>query len=529
MSHYETPEQRQIRELRTKLNALTSQLNNVNEMNGNLKDNLANLRRQYQAQLDTMLEKMRESQAAAARAASSMSERMKELDKEVKAREEKQLQIIAAMQRQHQKQIEHMEARMEEEKDGLRKEISRTRSEMEKELGELRQETDAKLNAQRTETQHRMEELRTDLRRDISAVDQKLDSLAAQITERENGKKELAVYWAQEAARMINQIRDIFRSQLIDEVALGKISRRMEAAQSDIASGVFESAISNGREAFYEAMDMQDALAAATLEWNYWANAVKTRENQLLQELNVAENRVYQVQSCGETVEFDNGIDYWTYGQLTITRDRIAATRKELEQLESMTTEELQDKEEQLRRLQMQLALVENASEINVAMSVSRYETASKIAAILGEEYEQLEYDGEYFGTEDREEYHAFFQNPMTGDQVVVVITPIPDEQGVVTNHIDLLVGNADNNPVTRDQMGKQIAAGLRTRGVEGCSFNCANRFEDNTAEEVERVGDIEAVERGDEKVRAKVPNSPQGRAATASPTVTRATRKKDN
>ena len=178
--------------------------------------------------------------------------------------------------------------------------------------------------------------------------------------------------------------------------------------------------------------------------------------------------------------------------------------------------EELQSAEEKVRALQEQLALVENAAHINVAMSVSRYETAAKIGSILDSNYQMIDSDGEFFGREDREEYHAVFQNPVTGDQVAVVITPIPDENGVITNHIELIVGNADNNPITRDRITHEVAEKLRASGVEGCSFPCARRFGDETAQEVARVGDIAAVESGDEKVRATIPGTPAQARAVA-------------
>ena len=40
MSHYETPEQRQIRELRTKISAITSQANNQASQNNTLRREL---------------------------------------------------------------------------------------------------------------------------------------------------------------------------------------------------------------------------------------------------------------------------------------------------------------------------------------------------------------------------------------------------------------------------------------------------------------------------------------------------------
>lgn len=315
---------------------------------------------------------------------------------------------------------------------------------------------------------------------------------------------------------MVSQIRESFRPQLLDARRISILERKIRQANEDIKSGQYQTSITAGRDAFFDALDMKEDLAAAELEWNYWFNAVKSRETELIQVLDSAEHRVYEIDTEDGTIEYDNGIDYWTYGQLTIVCNQITELRHTLENTAGMTLEELQSAEEKVRALQEQLALVENAAHINVAMSVSRYETAAKIGSILDSNYQMIDSDGEFFGREDREEYHAVFQNPVTGDQVAVVITPIPDENGVITNHIELIVGNADNNPITRDRITHEVAEKLRASGVEGCSFPCARRFGDETAQEVARVGDIAAVESGDEKVRATIPGTPAQARAVA-------------
>ena len=42
-------------------------------------------------------------------------------------------------------------------------------------------------------------------------------------------------------------------------------------------------------------MDMKEELALAALEWNYQYNSVRTRERQLLEALEEAEQRVYEI------------------------------------------------------------------------------------------------------------------------------------------------------------------------------------------------------------------------------------------
>jgi hypothetical protein len=502
---------------------MTNQANAQAAQNDALRRELELVRRQRQAENDRLLQQIQQQQDSSRRDRAQMNATIRELDNQVKERERLQRERIQAMQRQHESQISRLENEFQAERQGLQAEIRQTRSEMQRNISQLRTETDQKLQRQREENQRSLNQMSAKLEGQISAVDQKVNSLAQQIAAREQGDRELAEYWAQEAARMISQIRETFREQLLDQKRISILERRIRQANDDIKGGQYQSAITAGREAFFDALDMKEDLAAAELEWNYWFNALKTREGQLLQELESAENRVYEIDTDEGPIEYRNGIDYWTFGQFTILRNQISKLRSSLSDVESMTMAQLQNTEEQLRALQEQLALVENAAHINVAMSVSRYETAAKIGNILDSNYEMIDADGEFFGREDREEYHAIFQNPITGDQVAVVITPIPDEAGVVTNHIELIVGNADNNPVTRDRIAREVAEKLRSSGVEGCSFPCASRFGDGTAQEVARVGNIAAVESGDEKVRATLPNG-NGRTDTSMSRVRRRT-----
>lgn len=506
MSHYETPEQRQIRELRNKINALLNDRKYQDSQNNTLRRELEVVRRQLEIENARLLQQMQQQQDEARRDYAQMSATIRELDDQVKERERLLQQRISAMQNQHEAQIHQLEVEFQTEQQGLKDEIRQTRSDMQRGLTQLRTETDQKLQQQREELHRDLSEVSSRLESQINDVDRKVNSLVQQIVARDQGDRELAEYWAQESARMLRQIRESFREQLLDQRRVSILERKIGQANDDIRGGQYQSSITAGRDAFFDALDMKEDLVAAELEWNYWYNALKTREAQLLEALESAENRVYEIDTEDGVIEYSNGIDYWTFGQLTILRNQVDELRNSTQGANSMTRTQLQDVEEQIRALQEQLALIENAAHINVAMSFSRYETAVKIGNILDSNYEMIDSDGDYFGQEDREEYHAIFQNPNTGDQVAVVITPIPDEAGIVTNHIELIVGNSDNEPVTRDRIARAVAEKLRTSGIEGCSFPCAGRFGDATPQEVARVGNIAAVEEGDEKVRATLP-----------------------
>ena len=508
MSHYETSEQRQIRELRSKISTMTEQANYQASQNSTLSRELDAVRRQQQTENARLLQQIQQQQSAAQRDRSQMSDRIRALDEQVRERERLQQERIQAMQREHESRVRHLEGEFQAERRELRDEIAQTRSEMQQGLSQLRNETDRKLQTQREENQRALNQMSVKLEGRISDVDRKVNTLAQEIAAKDQGDRELAVYWAQEAARMVRQIQDSFKPQLLDARRISILERKIRQAHEDVESGQYQTSITAGRDAFFDALDMKEDLAAAELEWNYWFNAVKERETELIQALDSAEHRVYEIDTKDGVITYDNGIDYWTYGQLTIVRNQITELRQSLENTAGMTLEELQAAEEKVRALQEQLALVENAAHINVAMAVSRYETAVKIGDILDSDFELTESDGEYFAREDREEYHASFQNPVTGQRAAVVIAPELDkETGVVRNHIDVLIGNVDNDPVKRREVRTAVEQRLQNE-VEGCHFPCAERFGDGTIQEVERVGDIAAVEAGDVKVRAAIPGT---------------------
>ena len=506
MSHYVSPEQRQIRELRSTISRLQNQLNDRNSVNAATRRQLDLIRRQLENERQQMEVQMRRQQELAQRDQRAMSAALRDLDAQVREKERLQNEKLREMQAQHAAQANRLSAQIAAERETLQNEIGQTRAQMNARIERLREDTARQLLDERAQTQHSIAALDAKLSGRISAVDGKVAALAQALADKDNSARELAVYWAQEAARLLAQLRESFPAQLFDKKRVGHLALRIENANSDIKSGQYGPAITAGRDAFYDALDMKEELAVAQIEWNARFQSVKQREAQLLEDLDAALNRAYSVEVDGRTVTDTSGIDYWTNGQLSVVRARIDELREALERADEMTTQELTDAEAKLRALAEELALVENASHINFAMSQARFQTAAQIGAILGDSYAMIDADGDFFATENREEYHAIFENPDTHDQIAVVITPVPDKAGIVQNHVELLVGNADNDPVTRDRIAQAVAEKLRDYGMEGCSFPCTQRHGNHTREEVARVGNIEAVAAGQERTRAAAP-----------------------
>lgn len=503
MSNWETAEQRQIRELRTRIYTVERQ----REREQQLRRDAERLRRELEVRQRESEQRQREileHSRKLEQVIAANHQQLQALHTEVQEKERLQREKIEDMEREQRRRMEQIRQEAERENNKLRDTIVSTRKEMQEGFVQLREEREKRLAEQRVELTHRMQQSELRMQKKISAVDAKVADLIASIQRKENGERELAVYWTEQANRFLKEIEE-HRPELFAPKETENLRNRLNLAESDLQNGRYTSAADGGRAVFYTAMDLKESVVKAELEWNYWYVQLKEKESELLELLAAAENRVYELELDGEQVEDTNGIDYWTNGQLSVVKKRIesfCATEK-MEKAEQTQTEELKETLEKLNGLREELLQVENASHTNLAMSVNRYQLSARIGEILGEDYQMMDSEGDFFGEENREEYHAIFENPVTRDQVAVVITPVAGEDGVVSNHIELIIGNHDNNPMTREIISKSVQKKLNEKGILEGDFPCSQKYGTATAEEVKRVGNIAAVTAGNVAVRA--------------------------
>lgn len=505
MSYTESPEMRQIRELRNQINYLTKQRNTPNpaltRALASARKEIEQANRRYEESLRAQDRRNREQE----RQIQAQNRTISALDEQMREKERLQNEKLRQIQAQHQEDIRQLNEDFHMENRKLCEAVRSTRQEMYEGFRRVEEQTDQKIASQRRETDRKIQDLNRQMTAKIKNVDAKVDDLIGQIQAKEQGEQELAQYWIQQAVRLLKELSENYRPQLFTARAYEKLRQRIDMAQNDIDQKRFSSAADGGRAVFYEALDLKEELVLAETEWNYWFNALKEREVRLLEMLSESENRAYELNVGGEQVTDTSGVDYWTNGQLSVFRDRVEKFRGKLHDLGEKDTEYIRKQAEAALGLMEELTLIENAAHTNVAMSVSRYEMAEKIGAILGEDFQMIDSDGDYFGEENRDEYHAIFENPVTGDQTAIVITPIPGEDGTVTNHVEVIVGNADNNPVTRQKINLAVQHKLSAQGLEQVSFLCSEKYGERTREEAARVGNIGAVTAGVTSARSSV------------------------
>lgn len=287
MSEYESPEQRQIRELRNQIYSLNSQNSRQSSENNYLRQQIENIRRQQSVENERVMQQMRaqqeriqQQQRAIQQERVNMSSTIQELDREVRERERLQNEKIVTMREQHARQIDSMNAQFREETEGLRgdiqrvqsdtrrnsEEIQRTQAEMKSRLAELRTETDRKLREQKDDLQRTIVSISTKLEEKITSVDAKVQSLVSQMAQKESDAKELSIYWVQEAERLVRELKETYRDSLFDEKRLRRLEQNLRDAQQDIETGHYDSAIKTGRDTFRDAMEMKEDLAALDLK-----------------------------------------------------------------------------------------------------------------------------------------------------------------------------------------------------------------------------------------------------------------------
>lgn len=486
MSYRETPEQRQIREMKERLRRVEAE-------NGASSRRAKELQQQLQRAQAQMQNAQRRADAIIAeqrRRNDQLSANLQALDRQVQQQEQLHLQRIQQIQQQHRQDMVQQQRQLQQTAAALQQGITQTRREVEA-LGRHVEEEVSDIRATRDR----------DIawaRGELDSVNQRIDTMQQAIAQ----NAELAEYWIQQAQRITAEIRE-GRPEKFLRPDWEALQQAVADAVSDLSQGREQVAVSGGRTAFREALELRTRLAEEEARWQQTLGAVRTLEQSLLSGLQTAESTVYEMELDGETVSDDSGLDYWSYGHYAIVRQRIDDALARLNaNTDDLSTEQLAELEQELTSLLAELALVQNAGADNFTMAQARFGLAQRIGALLGDDYQMVEQDGDFFRREPNDEYHAVFRNPETGMTAVVVITPEVDGNGRVTNHAELLVDTVSNDPALNASVNQAVVEGLQ-ESHEDFALPCSGQYGDKTGAEAQRMGDISAVSAGSSAARS--------------------------
>ncbi len=504
MSHYETADQRTIRLLRQKI-ARQERERQKEERDSKLREKQRQLSEEKQRleneRLQHRLERVERNRMEVSQQA------ILQLQQQVEERERISASRIEQLSRNQQATIRTMQEQNARERKNLEAEISSTRQELNQSLARARRETDARIQETVRINEEKINRLKEESQSEIRAIDVKISRLAASMEQANSSQRELAQFWLTEADRYDRHLRDLYHEQLFDRKELERLRRNIQSTREDIANSSYQSAITTGRQSVYDAMDLKEEMAERELEWNTLYNDIQNRKRELLEQLEHAEHRIYEFKIDGRKHKDEHGIDYWTNGHYSTVKQEIDQFLEGIQEdsLQQATLEELRALQERIHDYQQEVILTENASETNLAMAISRPETARMIGETLNEHFAQSEQYGSYFARELNQEYHAYFQNPVTGDASLVIITPEEDPAThIVNNHIEFYVRNSSQDQIAANEKARRVAERLQQEGITDCHFPCMNQYGEQTNEMIRRLGSIQDVREGKQESRIR-------------------------
>lgn len=498
MSYYETREQRQIRELQNQLRASTRENAARSRAQADLERRLRqneSERRRTENRIQESISRQQHQIQEQERENQRLGASIQNLDQEIIAQERRHNEQFQQMQQQHAMDIRQTNERITNVSHQLQGQITQTRRELEGQISNLRTHTEQELSAIRQQREC-----------DVAWTRQQFENTNSRITSLEQmieNHHELSEYWISQSQSLIASIRSDLHPER-ESQRWEQLQQTIQNAESDLRSGAYQSAISNGRTAYQEAYALRDVLIAHELEWQSTIEAVRQSEMVLLENLTAAQGRTYTFELDGEQITEDRGVDYWTYGKFSVLIERINAVRNQLNMnTESLSIDQLRNYLQQLSELIGELSLLENAAATNLSMAQGRYNMAERIGRVLGNQFLMVDQDGDYFAQENRDEYHAVFRNSTTNEEAVVTITPLVGEDGIVVNHAELIVGVPTNNKEDRERINSAVVSQV-AQEIPEFKLPCSGQYEENTNAEAHRTGNISAVSDGDEQVRSQ-------------------------
>lgn len=498
MSYYETREQRQIRELQNQLRAATqdnaARRRAQADLERRLNQNEAERRRTENRLRDSISRQQRQIKEQE-RENHRLGRSIQVLDREIIAMEREHTEQFQQIQQQHARDIRQTNERITNVSQQLQGQITQTRRELEGQISDLR-----------AYTARQISDIRQQRERDLAWTRQQIENTNSRITSLEQtieNHHELSEYWISQAQRLSTDIKNDLHPER-ESQRWEQLQQIIQNAISDLNTGAYQSAISNGRTAYQEAYALRDILIAHELEWQSTLEAVRQSEASLLENLAAAQGRTYTFELDGEQITEERGVDYWSYGQLSVLNERINAVREQLNtNTQSHSIDQLRGHLQQLTELLGELSLLENAAAANLSMAQGRFNMVERIGRVLGDQFLMVDQDGDYFAQENRDEYHAIFRNPTTGEEAVVTITPLVGVDGVVVNHAELIVDVPTNSKEDRDRINNAVVNQV-AQEVPEFKLPCSDQYGENTNAEARRTGDISAVSAGDDQVRSR-------------------------
>lgn len=407
-------------------------------------------------------------------------------------RRQREYQQTTQRMRDEVRQVEsHMAQRLEEQQRTLRQHIAETARRMHDEVEHLRHETRDLLAQQADQLTQLIDQERQTRETQIRAIHQRLDA-------EQHHKDTLARSWIETAQILHDFIDSHYAHQQFAPDQLARLARMIAQAESNLAQGVAEAAVTMAQQAYGSLSDLRLELERLEREWQVW----RVRSLEAAREILALAQRNRTCPALdlqGNQLDIMIEVDYWTAGQLSTLEaelDQVIAqiadattplTTSALRQIAEATLPALHE------RLEQTIAQARDA----VISSQLRTNIADAVVQTFEEQGFQLQ-DDTYEGEDQRHGFVAQVAH-LDGSKVTVVVTPDGTGQNTLSINSYDAQQRAEYELRTR---AEAIARSLEQRGLQAGAITSVGDQPDPAYARIEEVRERQPVQQPARRTR---------------------------
>ncbi len=448
-------------------------------------------------QANRLQQQLRDNEARYEHHVRGLGQEMQALERDTKARFAAQRQAYQqSLEQTERRQREHTERRfktMDEQVRRLDTRLSRDIAKVDDRVTTLTQRVQQAMVQQRSEYldlfQSQEQQFQAALHQQGEVLQANIDSLARNLRERLQSEHAMAETWCENLRRELDFIRAGYRHEQFAPGELTRLEQRLQLAEGNIGQGIFQTAVATGQEAFLQARQLRERLELHEMQWAHCRQ--QAHESATAALLALDEHRVIEYSLEGQQ-SLSVEVDFWTQGQWTALRERVAAWQRQLEApcstLSSADLDSLRQQAEAAHDEALALvALARNAA----FSSIQRRD----IQAMVLERLTQLGFrhvDSSYAEEDVRRAYHLKLQNG-NGDELVTIVAPTGDD---FANQVTFDFFDRSPNEAVREERLNLIREQIEAEGeMEVAPMQCDPAYRDSNAPEERR--DFTRVRRG--------------------------------
>lgn len=363
--------------------------------------------------------------------------------------EQLRTQLTTQMQEQ-QRIVQEQAARFRQQLDAMRsgfsREITAVRQETANQIAENNRMIQNAMIQNTNMLRAEMQQVRTELNTRMNTMESQLETLESRLDARDGSDAALLEmaheYYA--AAQAVYQDTLGYHTFLLPH-SMEAVQAALREANAAVAlTEKFPTNASAARlaasQAFNAAMRARQDVITAHQEWILAQEAA----SELLQALE-SQLEVSRILTVAEDLEepYPLDVDHWTNGMLSNVERRISALRARLADAERshLTITQLEEIQNEAAELSAEMEYYTVYALSAFYASRDRHDIAAELQADL-QFADLVNRQESYQGGDNRAAYRVRMRDDVTGNEVILTVTPSPDESGLVSNRVHCEVLN---------------------------------------------------------------------------------------